>query len=112
MSVPKIKEIHQRELGSKNSRGTGYPSSAPAQKVARVEESTEMLRILHEPEENHFKGIATGDESWFQYSYPSSKIFARSPTNVIPRTRRAIGAKKTIIIISFTGPKLIGTIPY
>jgi hypothetical protein len=33
-----------------------------------------MLRILQESEENHFEGIATRDESWFQYSYPSSKV--------------------------------------
>jgi hypothetical protein len=31
--------------------------------------------------------IATRDESRFQYSYPPSKMWARSPTDVIPRTR-------------------------
>jgi hypothetical protein len=34
-----------------------------AQKVARVDSATEMLRVLHEPETNDFDGIATGDES-------------------------------------------------
>jgi hypothetical protein len=76
------------------------------QKVARVEGSTETLRILHEPEEDHFEGITTGDESWFQYSYPSSKMFARSATDVIPRTRHANGTKKNMITILFTGCKL------
>jgi hypothetical protein len=63
----------------------------PAQKVARVQASTEILLIRHESEENRFEGIATGDDSWFQYSYPSSKTFAQSPTDVIPRTRSAMG---------------------
>jgi hypothetical protein len=38
----------------------------PLHKVACVEASTEMLRILHESEESTFGGIATGDEYWFQ----------------------------------------------
>jgi hypothetical protein len=86
----------------------GAPFSVPAQKVARVEASTEMLRILGKPEENHFEGIATGEESWFQYfyPYPSSKIFARSPTDVIPRTRQAIGTKQSTITLFFTRRKL------
>jgi hypothetical protein len=36
-----------------------------------------MLSILYESEANHFDGIATGNESWFQYLYSSSKMFAR-----------------------------------
>jgi hypothetical protein len=51
----------------------GAPFYVPAQKVARVEASTEMLRIPHESEENHVKGIATGDDRWLQCSYLSSK---------------------------------------
>jgi hypothetical protein len=61
--------------------------SAPAQKVARTEASTEILRNLHESEENHFEGISTGNESWFQYSYPSSKMFSRDGDGC-----RAVGA--------------------
>jgi hypothetical protein len=80
---------------------------SPAQKVAGVEASTEMLRILHESEENLFEGATTGHKSWSQYSYPSSEIFARSPTSVIPRTRQAVGTKQTMIAIFFTGYKLI-----
>jgi hypothetical protein len=49
------------------------PFVSLAQKVARVEAPTEMLQILHELEENYFEGIATGDDSWFQYSYQFSK---------------------------------------
>jgi hypothetical protein len=79
----------------------------PAQKVARDEASTEMLRILHESGENHFEEIATGNESWSQYSYPSSKMFARSPADIIPRTRQAIGTKGNMIAIFFTRRKLI-----
>jgi hypothetical protein len=74
----------------------------PVQTITCVEASIEILLILHKPEENNFEGIATGDESWFQYSYPSSKMFARSPTDVIPRTHKAIGTKKVMRTVFFT----------
>jgi hypothetical protein len=57
------------------------------QKVACAEAAKEMLRILHESEINDFDGIATADESWFQHTTTSSKVFARSAADVIPRTR-------------------------
>jgi hypothetical protein len=66
-----------------------------AQKVGRVEAAKEMFRILQEPETNDFDGITARDESWFQHTMASSKLFTRSAINVIPRTRQAIGAKKT-----------------
>jgi hypothetical protein len=43
----------------------------------------------------------------FHYSYPSSKMFARSPTDSIPRARQAIGTKQTMITIFFPGRKLL-----
>jgi hypothetical protein len=52
-----------------------------------------MLRILQESETNDFDGIATGDESWFQHT-ASSKRFARSAADVIPRMWQAVGAEK------------------
>jgi hypothetical protein len=60
-------------------------------------------------EEKRFEGIATGDKPWFQYSrsYPSSKMFARLPTDVILRTQQAIGTNQTLITLFFTGRKLI-----
>jgi hypothetical protein len=82
-----------------------FPSSA--QKVIRFEASTKILRIPHKSEENLFEGIVTGDESSFQWPYPSSEMFAWSPTDVIPRTRQAIGTRKSMITIFFTGRKLI-----
>jgi hypothetical protein len=39
-----------------------------------------VLRIPDELEDNHFEGIATGNEFWFQYFYLSSTTFARLPT--------------------------------
>jgi hypothetical protein len=45
-------------------------------------------------ESNDFEGIATGDESWFMYCHPSSTMFARAPSKVIPKKRQIIGAKK------------------
>jgi hypothetical protein len=108
--VPTIKEILQKELGLKKFlRRWVTHFLSPAQKFSRVEASTEMQRILQESGESHFEEIATGDASRFQYSYsyPSSKMSARSPRDVIPRTRQAIGSKKTMVAILFTRRKLI-----
>jgi histone-lysine N-methyltransferase SETMAR len=66
-----------------------------------------MLRILQESEANDSDGVTTGDESWFQYIYPSSEMFARLPVDVIPRTRQAIDVKKIMITLFFTARKLI-----
>jgi hypothetical protein len=67
---------------------------SPAQKFARVEASKTILRVLQDAELNDFEEIGTGDESWFRYCCPSSILFARAPSEVIPRTRQTIGAKK------------------
>jgi hypothetical protein len=51
---------------------------SPAQKVAHVEASKTILRVLQDPESDDFEGIATGGEFWFRYCYPSSTVFARA----------------------------------
>jgi hypothetical protein len=53
-----------------------------------------MLRILQESDTNDFDGTATGDESWFQHTTASLKMFAYLAANVMSRTRQAVGAKK------------------
>jgi histone-lysine N-methyltransferase SETMAR len=103
-----VKEIIQRELRMRKFSRRWVPHSlTPAQKVPRVDTSIEMLRILQESEANDFDGVTTGDESWFQYIYPSSEMFARSPADGIPRTRQALCAKKIMITLFFTARKLI-----
>jgi hypothetical protein len=77
-----------------------------AQKVALVEAAKEMLRAVKESKRNDFDGIATGDESRFQHTTASSKMFARSAKDVIPMTRSAVGAKKTLTSVFFTAKKL------
>jgi hypothetical protein len=107
-TVLTIKDIPQRELGVKKFSRRWVPHFlSPAQKVAPVEASKTILRVLQDAELNGFEGIATGDESWFGYCYPSSTMFARAPSEVIPRTRQTIGAKKTMITIFFTARQLI-----
>jgi hypothetical protein len=64
-----------------------------AQKVARVEATKAMLKIFQESETNDFDSVATADESWFQHTTASLKMFTRSATDVIPRTWQAVGAK-------------------
>jgi hypothetical protein len=103
-----VKEILQRELGTRKVSRRWVPHSlTSAQNVARVEASIEMLRILQKSEANDFDGITTGKESWFQDIYPSSEILARSPADVIPRTRQGIGAKRIMITLFFTAKKRI-----
>jgi hypothetical protein len=75
--------------------------------VKRIEASTEPLQILNDLKADSFDGIATGDESWFQYLYELSAMFAKSPGDVTPRTRQEIGVKKTMFTIFFTNRKLL-----
>jgi hypothetical protein len=90
-----VKEIIQRELGMKKFSRRWVPHSLNhVQKVARVEAAKEMLRISQDPETTDFAGIAIGDESWFQHTMASSKTFARSAADVIPRTRQAVSAQQ------------------
>jgi hypothetical protein len=107
-TVPTIKDILQRELGMRKLSRRWMPHFlSPAQKIARVEASKTISRVLQGAESNDFEGIATSDESWFRYCYSSSTVFAQAPFEVIPRTRQTIGAKKTMITIFFTACQLI-----
>jgi hypothetical protein len=85
-----VKEILQREFSR---RWVPY-SLRDAQKVARVKVAKEMLRILQESETHNFDSITTGDESWFQHTMVSSKMFVRLAADIIPRTRHVVGAKE------------------
>jgi hypothetical protein len=77
------------------------------EKAARLKASKEILLILQESEANQFEEIATGDKCSFRYSYLSSTLFARSPAEVIPKTRQTIGTKKTMMALFFTVMKPI-----
>jgi hypothetical protein len=85
----------------------GVTFSQSRTKVARVEASKAILRVLQDAESNDFEGIATDDESWFRHCYSSSTMFARAPSDIIPRTRQTAGVKKTMIAIFFTARQLI-----
>jgi hypothetical protein len=73
----------------------------------RVERSTELLQILNDLEVDSFDGITTDDDSWFQYLYESSAMFANSPGDVPPRTRHGIGVKKAMFTLFFTNTNLL-----
>jgi hypothetical protein len=89
------KEILQRELGMRKSSRRWVPRSLNnAQKVACIEAAKETLRILQKSQTNDFDGSATGDQSWFQNTTASSKMFPPSAADVIPRTPPAVGTKK------------------
>jgi hypothetical protein len=57
--------------------------------------------------EHNFEGIATGDESWFQYSSYSDSMFPGSRESVVPRIRRDISGQNTILTIFFTSRRLL-----
>jgi hypothetical protein len=57
--------------------------------------------------QRHFEGIATGDESWFQYSSYSDSMFAGSRESLVPRIRGDISEQKTLVQIFFTSRRLL-----
>jgi hypothetical protein len=64
-TVLMIKDLLQRELRMrKSSRRWVHHFLSPAQKMARVEASKIIWRVLQEAESNDFEGIATGGGSW------------------------------------------------
>jgi histone-lysine N-methyltransferase SETMAR len=75
--------------------------------VKRVEASTELVQILNDLEADSFDGITTGEESWFQYLYESSAMFVKSPREVISRTRKEMGVKRTLFTIFFTNRNVL-----
>jgi hypothetical protein len=107
------KEILVRDLGlTKFTRQQLPHTLSDPQKVTKVEASNELLQILNDLEADSFDGITTGDESWFRYPYESSVIFAKLPGDVIPKTRKEIGVKKTMLAISFTNRKSLITVTF
>jgi hypothetical protein len=93
-TVPANMDILQRELGMTKFPRRWMPHFlSPTQKVARIEASKTLLRVLQDAELNEFEVIATNDEPWFRYCYASSKMFEWAPSEVIPRTRQTTGAK-------------------
>jgi hypothetical protein len=107
-AIPAIKDTLQRELGMKDfSRRWVSRFLSSARKATRVKAPKEMVQTPQGSEANQMEGIAKGDEFWFRHSYSSSKMFAQFPAEVIPRTRQAIGAKKSMIALFSTARKLI-----
>jgi hypothetical protein len=108
VSATTVKEILACDLRlRKLTRRWVPPPTSDPQNVKRVEASTELLHILNELQVDSFDGIATGDESWFQYLYESSALCVKSPHDITPRTRPGIGLKKTMFTIFFTHRKLL-----
>jgi hypothetical protein len=102
-----VKDILARDLGLKT-----FTRRWPSYTV-RPTKNEERRGIncavtdLNDLEADSFDGIATGDESWFQYLCESSAMFAKSPGDVTPRTSQGIGMKKTTFTLFFTNRKLL-----
>jgi histone-lysine N-methyltransferase SETMAR len=108
ISPSTVKEILGQELGLKRFSRRWFPHLlCDDQKKLRVDASWALLSLLGMYAEHHFEGIATGDESWFQYSSYSDWIFAGSRESVVPRIRRDISRQKTMLTIFFTSTRLL-----
>jgi hypothetical protein len=102
-----VKEILRRELGLEKFGRRWVPRLlSDDQKKVRVNVSRKLLSLLGIYAEHNFKGIATGDESWFQYSSYSDSMFAGSRESVVPRIRRDIFGQKTLLPIFFLSRRL------
>jgi hypothetical protein len=83
------------------------------QKKLQVNASQKLLSLLGMYAEHHFERIATGDESWFQYSSYSDSMSADSRESVVPRIRRDISGQQNILTIFFTSRQflVLGALP-
>jgi hypothetical protein len=103
-----IKEILRRDLALKTFARRWVPHQLnPSQQVQRVEAAKLLLQILRMLQPNAFDGIATRDESWFQYVEMSNSMFAPSRDLAATRTKDADRTKNTMLTIFFTSRKLI-----
>jgi hypothetical protein len=90
-----VKEILRRELGLKTFSRRWVPHLlSNDQKKLRVDPSRKLFSLLEKYGEHNFEGIATGDESWFQYPSYSDSIFAGARKSVVPRIGRDISGQK------------------
>jgi hypothetical protein len=60
------------------------------EKKLQIDASPKLLSMLGMNAENHFEGIAAGDESWFQYSSYSDSMFVDSRESMVPGIRQDI----------------------
>jgi len=103
-----IKEVLNRELGLRRFSRRWVPHLlTPQQKEMRVEKARTLLSLLEGKVETNFRGIATGDESWFQYSYQSDHMYCPTFDDVVPRFSQDIGTKKIMVTIFFTSERLL-----
>jgi hypothetical protein len=71
------------------------------------DQSEMLLNRLRLYAEHNFEGIMTGDESWLLYTTYGDSMFAASATDVVPRTRQNISAKKTVVTFFFISTRVL-----
>jgi hypothetical protein len=74
------------------------------QKKLGIGASQKLMPMLGMYPEHCFKGIATGNESWFQYSSCSDSTFVDFRKSIVPKIRQDIYGQKTMITIVFASP--------
>jgi hypothetical protein len=80
---------------------------SPPSKAKRVIDVRMLLQSLRNDQNKNFSHFMTLDGSWFYSAYESPTIFVRSRDEVIPRASPTIGSKKVMVIIFFTGNRLL-----
>jgi hypothetical protein len=77
------------------------------QKNHRPASAIELLKLLWGREVYDFDGIATGNESWFQYDYELREMFAAWRDKVTPFVWTRLMVQKVMITVFFTSTTLI-----
>jgi hypothetical protein len=78
-----------------------------AYRPERCEISKGLLTVLKNGESTEFSRVVIGDESWFSYHYQSTHCYAKSCDEEPSTTKITIAAKRAMVIIFFTGTKLL-----
>jgi hypothetical protein len=103
-----VKEALAGDLGlQKFTRRRASHTLSDPQKIQRVEVSNELTQIVNDLKVEFFDGITTDEEPWFQYRYESSVLFTKSPGDLVPKTTKRIGMKKTMIPMICTNKKML-----
>jgi hypothetical protein len=101
ISLLTVKEILRRDLGLKKfSRRWVTHLLSHSQKKLGVDASRKLLSLLGMDAEHNFEGIATGDESWFQYFSYSDSMYTGSRESIVPRIRRDMSGQKLSLAFS------------
>jgi hypothetical protein len=106
--VPTISRMLTEHLAlRKSSRREPPQHLTDVQKQFRCDISARLLNALRNNESAVFSQVTRTQESWFSCHYQSTCCYVKFCAAVPRRTKTTIAAKRALITICFTGPKLL-----